>query len=278
MATPPTITPACPLELTMENPHRRPDWRWQKAAWRIGTGSRRGERHDDEWTRQAIRSQKGHRRRACGRKPYRPQPDMDRAFNITRKQDWFRTELEARILADQPIGEISSVIGLPDRVISAFEGVFFDVRSRLNVRGWITHDVIGLKPLVPLAPFDVVAAWKLLGFTFGPLTINALVAGSDRAELEKNGLRAYWSPGSRLPKELQFLLLARTLPQQGRRALKSLNRFVGIGLCALSPFVEPPPMTMSLDLSTDLGAAPASWTDELNAFDRSWERPVVRAA
>ena len=278
MATPHTITPACPLELTMENPHRRPDWRWQKAAWRIGTGSRRGERHDDEWTRQAIRSQKGHRRRACGRKPYRPQPDMDRAFNITRKQDWFRTELEARILADQPIGEISSVIGLPDRVISAFEGVFFDVRSRLNVRGWITHDVIGLKPLVPLAPFDVVAAWKLLGFTFGPLTINALVAGSDRAELEKNGLRAYWSPGSRLPKELQFLLLARTLPQHGRRALKSLNRFVGMGLCESPPLTEQPPASLSLDLSVDIESTPASWNEELDPPDVSTDARIGCAA
>ena len=278
MATPPTITPACPLELTTENPHRPPDWRWQRASWRIATGSRRGERHDDEWTRRAVRCQKGHRRVACGRRPYRAQPDLEHAFNISRKPDWLRAELEARILADQPVGEISSAIGLPDKVISAFEAMFFDVRPRLAMGAWIALNVIGLKPMEPLAPLDVAAVWRLFGFLFGPLTIDALITGSDRAELEKYGLRAYWSPASRLPKELQLLLLARTLPQHGRKALKSLTRFVGMGLCALSPFVESPPMSLSLDLSTDLGAAPASWTDELNAFDRSWKRPVVRAA
>ena len=278
MATRRSRLPACPLELTAENPLRRPDWRWQRAAWRIATGSRRGERHDDEWTRQAVRSQKGHRRRACGRKPYRPQSDVEHAFDLSRKPDWLRAELEARILADQPVGEISSAMGVPAGVISAFEAMFFDVRPRLAMGAWIALDVIGLKPMEPLAPLDVVAAWKLLGFTFGPLTIDALVAGSDRAELEKYGLRAYWSPASRLPKELQLALLVRSLPQRGRKALQSLTRFVEMGLCEVSPFVEPPPMTMSLDLSTDLGTAPASWNDELNAFDRSWERPVERAA
>ena len=278
MATPHTITPACPLELTMENPHRRPDWRWQKAAWRIGTGSRRGERRDDEWTLQAVRCQRGHRRVACGRRPYRPQPDVEYAFNLCRKPDWLHAELEARIIANQPIGEISAATGVPEGVISAFEAMFFDVRPRLAMGAWIALDVIGLKPMEPLAPLDVVAAWKLLGFTFGPLTIDALMAGSDRAELEKFGLRSYWSPASRLPKELQLALLVRSLPQRGRKALQSLTRFVEMGLCEVSPFVEPPPMTMSLDLSTDLGTAPASWNDELNAFDRSWERPVERAA
>ena len=215
---------------------------------------------------------------ACGRRPYRPQPDVQYAFDLCRKPDWLHAELEARIIANQPIGEISSAMGVPAGVISAFEAMFFDVRPRLAMGGWIVHDVIGLKPMEPLAPLDVVAAWKLFGFTFGPLTIDALIAGSDRAELEKYGLRAYWSPGSRLPMELQLALLVRSLPQQGRKALQSLTRFVGMGLCALSPFVEPPPMSLSLDLSTDLGAAPASWNDELNAFDRSWKRPVVRAA
>ena len=278
MTTPRNRLPACPLDLTTENPFRPPDWRWQRASWRIATGSRRGERLDDESTRRAILCLRSFRREAQGRRPYRPDPELQQVWLLSRRHDWERAELEARIIANQPVEEISSAMGVPAGVISAFEAMFFDVRPRLAMGGWIALDVIGLKPMEPLTLLDVVAAWKLFGFTFGPLTIDALIAGSDRVELEKHGLRAYWSPGSRLPKELQFLLLARTLPQHGRKALKSLTRFVGMGLSTLSPFVEPPPMTMSLDLSTDLGAAPASWTDELNAFDRSWERPVVRAA
>ena len=270
--------PACPLALTTENPLRPPDWRWQRAAWRVSTGSRRGERRDDEWTRQAIRSQKGHRRRACGRKPYRPQSDVEHAFDLSRKPDWLRAELEARILADQPVGEISSEMGVPAGEISAFESMFFDVRPRLAMGGWIVHDCIGMEPGQPLPRQDVKRAWKYFGFLHGAITVDALVTGVERADLEMIGLPACWSTASRLPKELQLLLLSQSLPQHGHMALKSLTRFAEMGLCEIPPLVESPPASLALDLSRDIDDMSALWPEESEPPDWFIDTCFERAA
>ena len=278
MTTSPTHSSSCPMNLTTENPHRRPDWRWQRASWRIATGSRRGERHDDEWTRRAVRCQKGHRRVACGRRPCRPQPDVQYAFDLCRKPDWLRAELEARILADQPVGEISSTTGVPERVISAFEAMFFDVRTRLAMGGWIVHDCIGMEPGQPLPRQDVKRAWKYFGFLHGAITVDALVTGVERADLEMIGLPACWSTASRLPKELQLLLLSQSLPQHGHMALKSLTRFVGMGLCESPPLVESPPASLALDLSIDIDDLSALWPEESEPPDWFIDTCFERAA
>ena len=262
MTTPRKRLPACPLELRVENPLRCPDWRWQKAAWRVVTGSRRGERHDDEWTRRAVRCQRGHRRRACGRKPYRLQLDSEHAFNLCRKPDWLHAELKARIIANQPIGEISAATGVPEGVISAFEAMFFDVRPRLAMGAWIVHDCIGMEPGQPLPRHDVKRAWKYFGFLHGAITVDALVTGVERADLEMIGLPACWSTASRLPKELQLLLLSQSLPQHGHQALKSLTRFAEMGLCEIPPLVESPPASLALDLSRDIDDMSALWPEE----------------
>lgn len=141
--------------------------------------------------------------------------------------------------------------GVSMAVIAAFEAMFFDVRRRLDARGWIIYQVIGLKPWGPLQPHDVTGAWKYLGLLHGAATVDALVAGADREELDRIGLPAYWSPRSRLPKELQFLLLSRSLPEYGRKALRSLSRITELGLCQLPPYVAPPPPGLSLDMGAE---------------------------
>ena len=249
---PSSRTPTCPPELTSACPWRPPNWRWQRASWRVQTGSRRGERRDDDWTHRAMGGVKAIQREACGRRPYRPDPELAQAWQFTQHHDWNRAELEARILADQPIGEISSAMGLSTEIISAFECLFFDVRPRLGFQGWIIYDVIGLKPWGPLQPQDVTKAWRYFGFMYGPCTLDVLLAGADRADLQRFGLPAYWSQHSRLPKEAQFALVVHSLPQDGIRALRSLNRFVGLGLCETPPRVVPPPKDLALDLRQPL--------------------------
>ena len=216
--------------------------------WRFQTRSRRGERHDDAWTHRALGCVKALHREACGRRPYRPDPELMQARQFAQLHDWSRAELEARILADQPIRAISSAMGVSTGVISTFEGVFFDVRPRLGAQGWILRQVIGLKPSGPLLPHDVIEAWKYLGFLHGPSTVDALVTGADRQDLERIGLPAYWSPRSRLPKELQFMLLSRSLPESGKKALQSLTRLVELGLCEMPSYAAPPPTGLSLDM------------------------------
>ena len=222
-------TPACPPDLTRECPWRPPDWRWQRAWWRNQTRSRRGERQDDDWTHRAMGYVKAIHREACGYRPYRPDPELMQARQLTQQHDWHRAELESRILADQPVDQISSTMGVAPAVISVFESLFFDVRPRLSARAWIIYDVIGLRPWGPVQPQDVAVTWQYYGFMYGVFTLNVLLAGADRADLEVFGLPVYWSARSRLPKEAQFALLVHSLPQDGIKALRSLNRFVRLG-------------------------------------------------
>lgn len=273
--TPPARTPICPPGLTPECPWHSPNWRWDRAAWRVQTQSRRGERLDDDWVRLAIRCVHALRRVARGRRPYRPDPELMQARQLAQHRDWNRAELEARILADQPISEISSAMGVSTRLISAFEALFFDVRPRLGARGWILHEVIGLRPWGPLLPQDVAVAWKFYAFSFGVCTLDVLLAGADRADLEVFGLPAYWSARSRLPKEAQFALVAHSLPQAGMMALRSLNRLEELGLCEVPPRVVPPPEGLALDLTLDTDLDLASWDEQP---DTQGAAPEVRFA
>ena len=246
--TSPTRSTTSPVELTMDNPFRPVDWRWQRALWRVETRSRRGERHDDEWTRRAIRCLTELRRESLGRSSNRPEPELLQARQLAQQRDWDRAELEARILADQAISEISTTMRIPVGVVAAFEALFFGVRSRLEATSWIVHEVLRSKPCFPLQPMDVADTWKSLGFGYGVSTVDALVGGADLKDLETIGLPAYWSSRSRLPKELQLLLLTGSLPEHGRRTLRSLSRLIELGLCHLPSYAAPPPTGLSLDM------------------------------
>ena len=246
--TSPTHPFISPVELTTDNPFRPVDWRWQRALWRVETRSRRGERHDDEWTRRAIRCLTELRRESLGRSSNRPEPELLQARQLAQQRDWDRAELEARILADQAISEISTTMRIPVGVVAGFGALFFDVRSRLAATSWIVHEVLGSKPCFPFRPLDVAHTWRCLGFGYGVSTVDALVVGADFKDLETIGLPAYWSPGSRLPKELQFLLLTGSLPEYGRRTLRSLSRLTEVGLCHLPSYAAPPPTGLSLDM------------------------------
>ena len=278
MATSSIQTPVCPPEVTLDCPWRQPDWRWQRAIWRAQSRSRRSERQDDDWTHRAMGCVKAIHREACGYRPYRPDPDVMHARQLAQHHDWNRAELEARILSDQPIDQISSTMGVSTGVISAFEGIFFDVRPRLGCQSWIVYDVIGLKPSGPLQPQDVTKAWRYFGFMYGPCTLDVLLAGADRADLQRFGLPAYWSQHSRLPKEAQFALVVHSLPQDGIRALRSLNRFVGLGLCETPPRVVPPPEGLALDLTSGAGLDLASWDEQPDMCDTAAEVWEAQAA
>ena len=169
-------------------------------------------------------------------------------------------------------------MGISTGVISVFESIFFDVRPRLGAQGWILRQVIGLRPSGPLLPHDVIDTWKYLGFLHGPSTVDALVTGADRQDLERTGLPAYWSPRSRLPKELQFMLLARSHPESGKKALQSLTRLVDLGLCVMPPYAVPPPKGLALDLSVDVGSDLASWDEQLDLCDAAAVTWEARAA
>lgn len=238
----PTHTPVCPIDLTPDCPWAPPDWRWQRAANSLPTCH-------DPWCEWLATHQSGI--------PTEAGAGIIEALTVHAGDPLRRAEIEARVLADQPTEAIAQHGQISSAAVEAYEAVFFDVRSRLQAHGWIIYQAIGLKPSGPLQ--DVALAWQYYGFMFGACALDALLAGADREVLETIGLPAYWSSRSRLPKEVQLSLLARSLPEFGRKALKSLSRFVDLGLSEMSPRVVPPPAGLALDLSGDIESDLASW-------------------
>src|SRR4051794_3168287 len=57
-------------------------------------------------------------------------PSFSAARDLAQGNRYRRAELQARILADQPVAEIANRMGIPITVVEAFESWFFDVRTR----------------------------------------------------------------------------------------------------------------------------------------------------
>jgi hypothetical protein len=87
-----------------------------------------------------------------------------------------RWEIEARILAGETVEVIVQDTGLHADVIKWYELWFFDVRSRLDHRAYIMHQVIGWNAL-GAAP-DVGTVWKHYAYRSGPCVLDAIIVGS----------------------------------------------------------------------------------------------------
>lgn len=247
--TSPTRFPMGLIDLSPESPFCPIDWRWRRAEWRVQTKSRCNERYDDEWTRRAARH---HRKRQRTDSNITRRQKLDNelvlAEMISIRQDYFRAELDARILADQSVSEISHAIDVPEGVITAYEALFFDVRRRLGARSWIIHNVLRDRCWVPFQAHDVMCVWKIFGYFYGPLAVDYLVQGVALDELTRKGLPAYWEATSKLPKSLQFLLIMRSLPDCDLKTLKSLCHLQELDLCGMPRSSEAPPKSLALNL------------------------------
>lgn len=245
----PTISTDCnptarfPFYAWLDCPFCPADWRSQRARWRAQTGSRHRLRQDDTWIRRAIKAQRS------ALKGRSRDLDLDHAEQLCSANAWVRAELEARILANQPIPDISAIMGIADTVIVAFEALYFDVRCRLQARDWVSIDVLRTNFGEPWEPTDVTAVWRTFGYLYGSATVDLLVNGADRSALESIGLPAYWDDNSRLPKELQMLLITQSLPIRGVKDARSLARFVQLGLADALPHFDRPPKDGTLEMA-----------------------------
>jgi hypothetical protein len=83
--------------------------------------------------------------------------------------------LEARILADTPLGEIALRSMVPEVVIAVYETLFFDVRQHLTATDWIRSFVI-CPPRLRNQGYTLRQAVLQLAFAGGPLVAECLIA------------------------------------------------------------------------------------------------------
>lgn len=165
------------------HPRRAPDWRWRLARAINNTPYRRfrGNESDDEHVLAASAIQSAYKdhqsadelaEMLAGWGPVREayefwteshaQADADRQSAGTSKPDFQPVSmgvlqlatLEAYLLTGSPSSEISRYIPLTPAGVDAYEKLFFDVRSRLAMPGWISTAAIG--PLYQTGPLTMI--------------------------------------------------------------------------------------------------------------------------
>jgi hypothetical protein len=211
-------------------PTRPPHWRWRRAE-QLFENAARPRRWDDLHVRRARDYLAGLRR--CLRRGDKERlaarlPDVHEARALHRGEPHRRWEVEARLLACEPIEQIAhKTVGEPSAV-AAYAQLFFDVTGRMGNPGYIIHCAVGLYR-APTGPDDG-RILRLVGFFGGPCVVDALVTGQlDVAQpLKPDELPAFMSRfvGNQiLIKALVAALTMRVDGRAGRALLRTWGRF-----------------------------------------------------
>lgn len=123
-----------------------------------------------------------------------------------------RAELEARVLADQPIAEIADRLCVSPSVVAAYEHFFWDVRPHLSVDVWIRHHAIRWDHAFVLPRRAVPLLWRLLGYRHGVLALDWLTTSISHQTLRRDGVDAYLEPDVPIPVELKHAIAGMRLP------------------------------------------------------------------
>lgn len=173
-------------------PCRPLDWRHRRALELVehADGPRRCDRHDDAWIRADraflaawMRAADARARAALARRS----PDLDHATRLAGGADGPRAEVEARVLARQPVEEIAARRGLPFGAVAAYEALYFHVTDRLDSPDWIVTQVVApalarqvaagrRSDGLHLAP-PMEGSMKLFGYFGGPFLVDLLADG-----------------------------------------------------------------------------------------------------
>ena len=158
------------IQTYSQRTRRRPvDWRWQCAALAASGEYPLSRRRDgDVWVARAtkfIREHENCETELDMAELAERHPVIYWAYDIWYTQNEsgnpVRSEVEARLLADDQIENIARRVATEVEVIEAYERLFFNVRERLADRGYLMHCVLG--PAVHLGfqatEYDLI--WKL---------------------------------------------------------------------------------------------------------------------
>jgi hypothetical protein len=85
-----------------------------------------------------------------------------------------RWATEARILAREDFQTIGRMCLLLPEAVEAFEQLFFCVLDRLEASTWVVCNVIGTKIHTGMTQHDLDILWRLVGYSYGPLMLDAV--------------------------------------------------------------------------------------------------------
>lgn len=171
------------LQFHPDHPMRPVDWRWERARIIRETGKSIGARaKEDEWIRLALKFQKT--LLTC-------QNDFDRyallekypslyfAYTLRgddKKSGTMRSELEARLLANESQERIAERIGCNTETIKLYERLFFNISEKLKNTTYVLHQVMGPAIHKGMHEKDHDLLWKLYGYFCGTAVLDALTS------------------------------------------------------------------------------------------------------
>jgi hypothetical protein len=161
------------------DPLRPPDRRWRRALYLVENGRRVSPRRDDAWARAAVRFYRALRR--CQDEPARQAlarrlPALFQAHALyAGPPSLARWHLEARLLTPEPFGQVAAKCAISPAVVEAYEALYYCVRDRIDVEGYVLHEAIGRKQYAGLREADVGVLLKRHAFGGGPAALDALI-------------------------------------------------------------------------------------------------------
>ncbi len=170
------------LQYHPDHPLRPTDWRWERARVIRESGNKfKSKRKEDNWVRAAYKFQKD--LEAC-RSDYdkyelmERYPDIYFAYAIRGNDDkktlTVRSEIEARLLANESNETLADRCGCTAGTVECFEKLFFNVREKLKNTTYILHQALGPAIYKGLHEREHDLLWKLYGYFCGSYVIDAL--------------------------------------------------------------------------------------------------------
>ena len=170
--------------LRRDSPFRVTDWRWQRGALLAQRGLPPSRVRDDEMIAKAARYSIA---RAACRDEFEADALNDRweALSVAHAIRFAnqgssmyhtRQELESRLLSGQAYEAISYRMSLSRQIVEWYEGLFFNVRDRIDRESWVLHYVLGPTLHTGFSDRDIEILWKLFAYKGGPLVLDAILA------------------------------------------------------------------------------------------------------
>ncbi len=170
-------------EFSKDNPHRIPQWRWERAGLLAEGQLALSRRRDDKWVKRAGQFRAALNRCLDPQSQYvlsEKFPDLFWAWQLWDARDdeerrLLTHEVEARWLAGDTPSRIADRAAMREDSVLAYEALFFNVKERLRSRSYVLHQVLGraVQEGIRERAYDLI--WKLFGYKYGPFALDYIV-------------------------------------------------------------------------------------------------------
>lgn len=199
--------------------HRPPAWRWHLAGELLQAGKKPGRRMDHRGVsavfqfRQALEAAVDEDDHLALHLRF---PDLYSAWSLFDDELMrpSRSELEARLLTDEPYHRVAQKLAVPESVVAAYEASFFHVKDRLQATSYITHVVFGPILHLSFSERNYELLWKLVAYWCGTAALEHVVTKFNQPQKPDSaaGVDILWGNIAASNMRMKMALAALTMP------------------------------------------------------------------